>query len=479
MPKAKKKFIDRKNAVTFHLVHRSQQDPLIADETAPQHVLVPAAEKKRKEEVEKRKEEQRKYGIFFDDDYDYLQHLKEVSNAECVWEPVTEKKKSKEEKHPPNQKQKDDLEESRPQVTKIYLPSSVFASEVEEEIGMLNKAAPQSGLRLDLDPDIVAAMDDDFDFDDPENQLEDNFVELANAVDSNEEDEEYDSDDIASNEGSLGETEEEEDENDEIRSLPGSELTFGEEETKSRFTNYSMSSSVIRRNDQLTLLDGRFEKMFADYDDSEIGALDCEEIEGYLPPDSDVLLKCAEEFEKEKTSQLNYVDKTLKILEKMSSDSEDSDDMMKIEVKDKEEKWDCESILSTYSNIYNHPKLIPDVTSSKRIRVSKRTGIPLDVLGNDTNKLTPQSLARFDAAQRKSGDCDGSESVISVLSTLSIRSKDETPEQRKERKRMLKEYRRERRLEKKANAIAFKEEKKRQEKVLLNNKLNQQGVKIL
>lgn len=41
-PKNKRQFIDKKNAVTFHLVHRSQQDPLIADETAPQHVLLEA-----------------------------------------------------------------------------------------------------------------------------------------------------------------------------------------------------------------------------------------------------------------------------------------------------------------------------------------------------------------------------------------------------------------------------------------------------
>lgn len=41
----------------------------------------------------------------------------------------------------------------------------------------------------------------------------------------------------------------------------GSEVKFGDEETKSRFTNYSMSSSVIRRNDGLTLLDDRFEKV--------------------------------------------------------------------------------------------------------------------------------------------------------------------------------------------------------------------------
>lgn len=38
----KKAFIDKKKAVTFHLVHRSQKDPLAADEKAPQHVLLPA-----------------------------------------------------------------------------------------------------------------------------------------------------------------------------------------------------------------------------------------------------------------------------------------------------------------------------------------------------------------------------------------------------------------------------------------------------
>lgn len=32
---------------------------------------------------------------------------------------------------------------------------------------------------MDLDPEVVAALDDDFDFEDPDNQLEDNFIELA------------------------------------------------------------------------------------------------------------------------------------------------------------------------------------------------------------------------------------------------------------------------------------------------------------
>lgn len=39
------------------------------------------------------------------------------------------------------------------------------------------------------------------------------------------------------------------------------EFLFMEEETKSRFTEYSMTSSVMKRNEQLTLLDERFEKV--------------------------------------------------------------------------------------------------------------------------------------------------------------------------------------------------------------------------
>lgn len=41
----------------------------------------------------------------------------------------------------------------------------------------------------------------------------------------------------------------------------GGEFLFMDEETKSRFTEYSLSSSVMRRNEQLTLLDDRFEKV--------------------------------------------------------------------------------------------------------------------------------------------------------------------------------------------------------------------------
>lgn len=46
-------------------------------------------------------------------------------------------------------------------------------------------------------------------------------------------------------------------EEDEVGSMPD----FSDEETRTRFTNYSMSSSVIRRNQGLTLVDDKFEQV--------------------------------------------------------------------------------------------------------------------------------------------------------------------------------------------------------------------------
>lgn len=74
---------------------------------------------------EKRRKEQQKFGVFFDDDYDYLQHLREPGRDQVFWEEVPHK--HADEKNQP----------------KIQLPSSVFASEFEEEEGMLHKAVSE------------------------------------------------------------------------------------------------------------------------------------------------------------------------------------------------------------------------------------------------------------------------------------------------------------------------------------------------
>uniref|UniRef100_A0A673GBA3 Protein LTV1 homolog n=1 Tax=Sinocyclocheilus rhinocerous TaxID=307959 RepID=A0A673GBA3_9TELE len=449
----KKAFISKENAVSFHLVHRSQKDPLAADETAPQHVLLPAA----KVEVEKRKEEQRNFGVFFDDDYNYLQHLREAPQpAELVSAPRL--------RRDARPKPAEDEEDANVPTASIKLPSSVFASEFEEEVGLLNKAAPVSGPRLDMDPDIVAALDEDFDFDDPENMLEDDFIIKANDVmggdddddewEDTDEDDDEDEEQDCDSEGGLSEDEE----------GGRREFMFADCETKSRFTEYSLTSSVMRRNEQLTLLDDRFEKFYEQFDDDEIGALDNAELEGYIEPDSKRLEEVIKDYfiqkEKEcqKPDQLGPAE-----LPDWSNDVENSALITGINY-----------ILiyitienSTYSNLYNRPKLIQDPPKVKKpIRVSDKTGIPLDVLPK--RGLTAKQVERMERIN---------DSDLPRASTQP-RSRDESAEERRARKQTIKTERKERRSEKKANKLAFKQEKQMQEKQMVNLRANVQGLKL-
>lgn len=120
-----------------------------------------------------------------------------------------------------------------------------------------------SGLRLDLDPDIVAAMDEDFNYDDPENELEDNFMELAMCGGANEgeeecSEEEYD-DDNQSQVGYASDNQWSDSEDGDANERKSK--FYDNEDAKSRFSQYSMSSSIIRRSNGLSLLDDKFEKV--------------------------------------------------------------------------------------------------------------------------------------------------------------------------------------------------------------------------
>ncbi|XP_014278063.1 protein LTV1 homolog [Halyomorpha halys] len=414
----KKKFIDKKNSVTFRLLHRSQKDPLVTDQDAPQFVLQEIEDKPK----DSNEEEKLKYGIYFDDDYDYMQHLRERGGGQVALASQSIVSKTKQKKG-------------------ISLPSSVFQSDVEEKVGVLNKAAPQ-GLTLDFDPDlpeVLAAMEtasenpnDDW--------LDDDFVMKAN-----------EGDDAGSEGGDemFSDEDEYDEERDELMSLE-------REETKSRFTEYSMTSSVMRRNEQLTLLDDRFEELFAEYDDSEIGALDTEEIEGYVEPETNVLEKFIKDFDCI-NSREDIVPQRPILYEDGNSSSEENFEYLEVKPK---EKWDCESVLSTYSNIYNHPKII-DAPQSK-IKINSM-GVPVN-----KNKLTASALAKHDGS--KGNKATGPGSIASAISLLSIRSKNETPIEKKSRKKAFRDHKRERRIERKLNTEAFKDEKRKMEKMMAQNK---------
>merc|ERR1711935_977360 len=123
------------------------------------------------------------------------------------------------------------------------------------------------------------------------------------------------------------------------------------------------------------------------------------------------------------------------------------------------DNFDCESILTTYSTLYNHPKLITE-KSIKPIRVSGKTGIPKDVLGKGLKSAALKQLdmenERFEHQHRRGDDVVETMTLASRVSELSFRNKHESIDEKKARKLAVKEFRKERRVERKANQDAFK-----------------------
>lgn len=159
----------------------------------------------------------------------------------------------------------------------------------------------------------------------------------------------------------------------------------------SHFTEYSMSSSVLPRSEQLRQLDSQFEKLFLnEYGDEEaIGALDGdEEFDDENKKEMDesqqeLIMAALEEYAeaKQERAGIEYVGNKeaisfvrARFLSKKSTaknnnesesseESSDSDsEYEEIDVVDPgrkgdKDRLDCESVLSTYSNTTYHPKV--------------------------------------------------------------------------------------------------------------------------
>jgi protein LTV1 len=71
-------------------------------------------------------------------------------------------------------------------------------------------------------------------------------------------------------------------------------------------------------------------------------------------------------------------EKILNLVKLQETKKEEYEEIEVEEKKEDEEEWDCESIVSTYSNQYNHPAIIGAPESGPKIKLSK--GIPVGVL---------------------------------------------------------------------------------------------------
>ncbi len=148
--------------------------------------------------------------------------------------------------------------------------------------------------------------------------------------------------------------------------------------------------------------------------------------------------------------------------------SEDDGEYEEIEVEDEEEqkRWDCETILTTYSNLENHPRLISESITLKglakkrkqQIQLSQRSGLPIGVI---PVKKKPEKEEESDDEYT---DDDGEEEV--EMNEGRARPKKETKEEKALRKKMVKQMKQEKRSQKKALKQAFKSEEKEQTKIL-------------
>ncbi|GAA5880368.1 hypothetical protein JCM3774_006738 [Rhodotorula dairenensis] len=125
------------------------------------------------------------------------------------------------------------------------------------------------------------------------------------------------------------------------------------------------------------------------------------------------------------------------------------------------DRWDCETVLSTYSNLSNHPRMLRlrDVRGPKQAKISidPKTGFPL-VDGKSV--LEPR---KDDTIMEDDEEAEEEEEYI--IREVIKRPRAETAEEKKARKAAVKAERAVRREEKKGTKEAFNSETKRQKRV--------------
>ncbi|KAI9486662.1 MAG: Low temperature viability protein-domain-containing protein [Benjaminiella poitrasii] len=534
----KKPFIDRKSAKHYHVVHRSQKDPLINDTEASDRVLqevVPSNQLKHKtqEEIDRVKAKPKKltqdeidqkigqaaqYGIFFDDgEYDYMQHLKTIGGStDAVFLEAPSAKKDKPKTINDSMFKDDSKDEYREQKNPnlIQLPADVLPSSVEMTVGVMNQSTGlDNGLQPDLDPrlrEVLEALSDEEFIDEG---LDDDFFEQLNAEGEAydpEEDEYFDSEEYEEYEEYYedeedGERQEGEEENADNYDWEAAFKKFklnqdrkaGSDDGSDNFdqytkqTGYSVSSSAMHRNTQLRLLDDRFEKIEEEYmEDEESEDMDEEEREEREDFDS-ILDDFLEKYEivgrkmepkmegessaaKLDTYRQGFVKPDVQQLLSEEKEKQDTpkprltrallEPALERPVQKQKESWDVQTIISTYSNMENHPSLISDRgRPSKKIRIDPKTGMPILVEVARKQKKIEEEEEQEDEEETESEE---EEDAVSAENKGVPRLKAETKEEKKARKQAVKEAKKNRREEKKLTKSAFKKEENRQKKIL-------------
>ncbi|KAH9943989.1 LTV-domain-containing protein [Epithele typhae] len=448
------------------------------------------------------------YGVYYDDtEYDYMQHLKPVGMQEdgvdSIWLEAPETKSKGKAK-------------AKDVSSLLRLPEDILPSKTElprNYEAQQNIPSSISGFQPDMDPHLrqaLEALEDDAFVDD---DLEDDFFgELVADGERGEDDNVHFEfrEDVCENDvggAQSGRAEEGEDESWEVRfakfkqerktSHDGTEGSEFDEYSEGEDTvgtlpampvmgakkrrrkgvsdasGYSMSSSSMWRNEHLTVLDERFDQIQRQYDSSdeeeEPSLDDLDEAPDLIASRADfesmmdefldnyevIAGKMRPTLPGTATEKLDTVRKALgeaKLRDNDESDTEDDDILMPLDIDEKKDRWDCETILTTYSNLENHPRLIRARNDKPvpRIRLDPKTGLPsVDQERSTTVKVLSDSSAT-------------DEEDAKLARVTITRSKNETAEEKKSRKQTVKAERQARRTDKKATKERFSKEVKQQ-----------------
>lgn len=305
-----KGFIDKSKAVTYQLVHRPYNEKIM-DQDASEMVLKAVHSEKTKDVKAKESS-----GIFYEDEYDYMQHLKTMGTD----------------------------------------PSAVFITAKEPNL------QEDVGFDPNMDPELYEALYalDDEAYLTSEDEGDDYFDNLNSKVVKGSR--------IADKTTKTGYEQE-------ISLYKRDNVQDSDESDNSVDlkddirTNFSMSSSAMFRNSNLTLLDNRFEKVLETYleeEEEESGLEDSERLNEIFDEflDSTETIGRSHRVIPKRDRLPNTLRDQFQSLDLKDDDCDSNSSVESIKEKIKEE-WDCESILSTFSNIYNRPTILKQRNNPK------------------------------------------------------------------------------------------------------------------
>ncbi|KAJ2745873.1 Protein ltv1 [Coemansia sp. BCRC 34301] len=552
-----KQFIDKKSAKTYKLVYRSQEDPLAFEDGASERVLVALNKNESgksargkdadqtvqqslrdlrlddiaEEELDQQVGKAALYGIYLDDrEYDYTKHLRAVGTGGGVLLNVAAKK----EKHAGveilGMDEDNDDRAAAQHSGRFHLPAEALPS--RHRMNIKAEAVP-TGLQPNMDLNVREALEalDDEDVD----ELDDDFLDKLNAdgppsdaegeceyvsddgyFDDDDEDADFDPNDVfaqvrkmkAARQRQLGSDGSDDDYDG---SQPGANSGWRGARTAS--TGFSMSSSAMYRNENLTFLDEQFDAIEAMYEHEDTDSEDERYDErGHHIPQYDehgnkksistradfdnVLNDFLESYElagkkmhvvveggtgagKLGTVRDAFLDETmskeenkkallstgLRLIEETNAKTKKQDDEeLAHYFKEKERTpWDCQTILTTYSTLDNHPATIYE-KRAPQIKVNRRTGFPMvqALAGDDEHGKGVNSDEDVDMC----GADDDND--VSKENKGRPRPKDESKEEKRARKKQIQEDKRSRREVKKETREVFAEKKDRKKQSKLD-----------